>query len=491
MRRKGEHLERVAAALCNLAPPLREQRHGAHDERRARVRRQGCARREDGAARVGRGARVLVCQHEGAHLHRLAEAHLLAEEAAGDDRQRLGPQLPRHRVVVEAVVGGRAAAVDAARVGGALLPEESVEAADVRLAVVHPLQRLPLELEERQLQPVRLLHLRVASALQGTHQAGESESVRARRPGRWLDPAGRRACGRERLRAALHGRRARPRDWAVRGHNPVHQLPDVKEAGALRAPGRDAHVEDVGLEPHVEPHADGRLAAAQAPRQRWLPLDVQERSRADAAVRAARPVLAAAGRARVERVAEPLHAVLELEASRPVLHLDLPRQGRLHLGQTADLVARTKLHVALPVVAVVARGRDGRRELEDDVPSAARRVRLAAKLEGPRLAEREVGRQLGGAREGLAVWRAPLGRSARVGLHALHVRLDVLPVVGRARRRPTRGRRRAGRRRSWRRRPRRRRAGRRRWPWQCGWRLVLVRREYDRVRKALGVLLGL
>ena len=491
MRRKGEHLERVAAALCNLAPPLREQRHGAHDERRARVRRQGCARREDGAARVGRGARVLVCQHEGAHLHRLAEAHLLAEEAAGDDRQRLGPQLPRHRVVVEAVVGGRAAAVDAARVGGALLPEESVEAADVRLAVVHPLQRLPLELEERQLQPVRLLHLRVASALQGTHQAGESEGVRARRPGRWLDPAGRRACGRERLRAALHGRRARPRDWAVRGHNPVHQLPDVKEAGALRAPGRDAHVEDVGLEPHVEPHADGRLAAAQAPRQRWLPLDVQERSRADAAVRAARPVLAAAGRARVERVAEPLHAVLELEASRPVLHLDLPRQGRLHLGQTADLVARTKLHVALPVVAVVARGRDGRRELEDDVPSAARRVRLAAKLEGPRLAEREVGRQLGGAREGLAVWRAPLGRSARVGLHALHVRLDVLPVVGRARRRPARGRRRAGRRRSWRRRPRRRRAGRRRWPWQCGWRLVLVRREYDRVRKALGVLLGL
>lgn len=490
MRRKGEHLERVAAALCNLAPPLREQRHGAHDERRARVRRQGCARREDGAARVGRGARVLVCQHEGAHLHRLAEAHLLAEEAAGDDRQRLGPQLPRHRVVVEAVVGGRAAAVDAARVGGALLPEESVEAADVRLAVVHPLQRLPLELEERQLQPVRLLHLRVASALQGTHQAGESEGVRARRPGR-LDPAGRRACGRERLRAALHGRRARPRDWAVRGHNPVHQLPDVKEAGALRAPGRDAHVEDVGLEPHVEPHADGRLAAAQAPRQRWLPLDVQERSRADAAVRAARPVLAAAGRARVERVAEPLHAVLELEASRPVLHLDLPRQGRLHLGQTADLVARTKLHVALPVVAVVARGRDGRRELEDDVPSAARRVRLAAKLEGPRLAEREVGRQLGGAREGLAVWRAPLGRSARVGLHALHVRLDVLPVVGRARRRPARGRRRAGRRRSWRRRPRRRRAGRRRWPWQCGWRLVLVRREYDRVRKALGVLLGL
>ena len=79
MRRKGEHLERVAAALCNLAPPLREQRHGAHDERRARVRRQGCARREDGAARVGRGARVLVCQHEGAHLHPLAEADLLAE----------------------------------------------------------------------------------------------------------------------------------------------------------------------------------------------------------------------------------------------------------------------------------------------------------------------------------------------------------------------------------------------------------------------------
>ena len=121
-------------------------------------------------------------EHEGAHLDGLAEAHLLAEEAAAHDGQRRVAQLARHRVVPERVVDAAAARA------GVLAPEERVEPARRGLTIEHPLQALPLEGVERQLQAGRIEHLVVARGLHRAHQPVEREGVR--RGGGPREPSG-------------------------------------------------------------------------------------------------------------------------------------------------------------------------------------------------------------------------------------------------------------------------------------------------------------
>ena len=322
-------LEPLAGDFEDLSLPLIEQHNGADDKRRLgrRWRRRTSRPADHGTAGSRRTSGVRVGQNERAHFDRLAEAHLLAEEAARDHRQLVVAQLARHWVVPVRMI------IAATLVRRVLAPEECVEPARLRLAVEHPLQALPLVGVERELQPRRVDHLVVARALHSPHQTGERERVRRRlrrRCGRGARRARRTA--RRKRHLAPDGRRARRLDEGRHRRHLVEEQPDVVEARRARVPRRDAQVEDAGHQPHVELHLDRRLVALQTPRERRLPLHVHERL-----------ALPVARRRGVARVGEPPDGAEQLVAMRAVGQRDLVREHveQLHRG---GLAARADEH---------------------------------------------------------------------------------------------------------------------------------------------------